>query len=103
MDDDRLTEKLAGEVFGWRAAPDRFLKGGRGWMPRWRFAPLERLEDAFQLLDRASDDYTLTANTGSTFSASVRVGERTGTASGRHKARTITLAVAQALGLVVDR
>src|SRR5580704_10575300 len=59
MDDDRLTEKLAANVFGWKLAPDRFIKSGRSWIPRWRFSPLERLEDAFGLLERVATSYRL--------------------------------------------
>ena len=98
MTDDRLTDELVSQVLGWRLAPGRFIKARRSWIARWRFAPLERLDDAFELLDRASRDYTLTSIEGA-FTAEVRVGDRIGSASGGPKARTITLAVARALGI----
>jgi hypothetical protein len=49
-------------------------------------------------LDRAAEGYTLRA-AGDTFTAEVRVSSRTGKASGDLKAKTITLAIARALGL----
>ena len=97
MDDDRLTEKLAANVFGWKLAPDRFIKSGRSWIPRWRFSPLERLEDAFGLLERVATSYRLEVCDGGVFTVEVRVGSKIGKASGEPKARTITLAVAAAL------
>ena len=102
MNDDRLTDQLALRVMGWKAAPDRFIKSGRSWIPRWRFRPFEELADAFQLLDRASDKYILQRD-GRTFTAEIRIGSGLATASGEQKARIISLAVARAIGLEVDR
>jgi hypothetical protein len=101
MNDDRLTETLAAQIFGWKATPDRFIKSGRCWIPRWRFRPFADLADAFQLLDCAADQYTLTRNC-STFGAEVQIESCRGKADGEHKARTITVAVARALRLEVD-
>jgi hypothetical protein len=101
MNDDRLTEKLAVQILGWKATPDRFIKSGRSWIPRWRFRPLAELADVFRLLDHAAAHYTLIGN-GSTFTAEVEIESCRGTAVGEHKARTITLAVARALRLEVD-
>lgn len=101
MNDDRLTERLAAQVLGWKATPDRFIKAGRSWIPRWRFSPLAELADAFALLDHAANHYTLTGNS-SNFAAEVQIGACSGRAVGEQKARTITLAVARALGLEVD-
>lgn len=99
MNDDRLTEKLAAQVLGWKAVPGRFIKPGRGWTPTWRFAPLTNVDQAFDLLDATASAYTLTTNTDGVFEAEVRSGKRIGRASGEPKARTITMALAQALGL----
>jgi hypothetical protein len=99
MNDERLTEELACHLMGWRLAPDRFMKSGRSWIPRWRFTPLTSLEHAFQLLDRAASKYTLTAVAGVAFTAEVRVRGRMGKVSGLSKAKTISLALAQALEL----
>ena len=101
MSDERLTEKLAIQVLGWRSAPGRFIKTGRAWTPSWRFSPLTSLEDAFALLDAAASAYTLAAQKGGGFQAEVRVGSRIGRASGEPKARTITIALADALELEV--
>jgi hypothetical protein len=103
MNDDRLTECLAVQVMGWRTAPGRFIKAGRAWTPSWKFAPLTNLEDVFTLLDAAASTYTLRTVTGGMFEAEVRVGGRVGNASGKAKARTITLALARAVGLEVAR
>jgi hypothetical protein len=101
MSDQKLTDELARRVMGWKAAPDRFMKPGRGWIPRWRFQPLVDLADAFRLLDQVAHRYCLTSDGRRTFSVEVQVGTRRGKASGKHKARIITLAVARALGLEV--
>jgi hypothetical protein len=100
IDDGRLTEDLARLVMGLRSTPDRYLKPGRSWLPKWRFAPLERLEDAFQLL-RAANQYTLSSDQNRVFTAEIQIGRRTGQASGEPKARTITIAVGRALGLEI--
>lgn len=99
MSDDRLTDQLAQHVMGWRLAPGRYIKAGRSWLPRWRFAPLKNLEDAFDLLDRAAAACTFSTNRAGRLEASVRVGEATGEASGEQKARVITTALLRALGL----
>ena len=99
MNDDRLTEKLAATVLGWKTAPGRFIKPDRGWTPRWQFAPFTRIEDAFLLLDRAASHFTVIVDKGEGFCAEVRVGARIGKASGESSARTITMALACALGL----
>lgn len=102
MSEARLTELLAGRVLGWKPAPGRFIKPDRGWTPTWQFAPLKRIEDAFLLLDRAAGDYTLESAAG-VFTVQVRIGKRTGKASGEQKPRAITLALAAALGLEIPR
>ena len=97
--DDDLTARLVEAVLGWRAGPDRFVKHGRSWTPRSRFKPLVRLEDAFLLLDRAGCTCVLSVSPDRVFTAQVRVGDRTGKATGEPKARTITLAICRALGI----
>jgi hypothetical protein len=99
VNEDELTALLAERVMGWKAAPDRFMKPGRSWIPRWRFQPFEELEDAFQLLDRAAESFRLTSDNRRGFTAEVHVGGRHGMASGVCKARMITTAIALALGL----
>ena len=95
----QLTDLLAECVMGWRLAPDRYIKPGRGWMPRWRFNPLARMEDAFLLLDRAGGSYALALGSDGVFTVEVQIGDRIGKASGEPKARAITLALSQALGI----
>lgn len=102
MTDERLTDQLAACVMGWKRGRDRYVKAGRGWIPSWRFRPLVVLADAFHLLDRAAHHYTLTRN-GHTITVKVRTDSGQGIASGEQMARTMTLAVARALGLEVDR
>jgi hypothetical protein len=97
VNDDRLTDELVCRVMGWRVAPGRFIKAGQSWTPRHRFAPLIRLDDAFQLLDRVATGCKLTMVKGGRFVAEVQVGTHVGKASGERKARTVTLALARAL------
>jgi hypothetical protein len=99
--DARITDELASRVLGWRSAPDRFLKPGRSWVPRSRFKPFMRLEDAFLLLDRAGCTCVLSVGSNRVFTAAVQIGDRIGKASGEPKARTITLAICKALGIGV--
>jgi hypothetical protein len=99
MTEQNLTAALAERVMGWGIAPDRFLMSRRRWKPRWRFQPLTDLGDAFSLLDKVAARYTLAGGTGRTFTACVQVGKRKGRASSDSKARSITLAIAEVLGL----
>jgi hypothetical protein len=84
---------------GWRVAPGRYLKSGRVWIPQWRFQPLHELADAFQLLDRVADSFSVTSRSPKVVIANVKVGSRCGKASGAQIARTITIALARAMGL----
>src|SRR5436853_200927 len=52
MTSECLTAIVAERVMGWTVAPDRFMTGKRRWMPRWRFQPLAKLDDAFGLLEK---------------------------------------------------
>jgi hypothetical protein len=100
---EHLTALLAQRVMRWGITPERFLLGGRAWMPRWHFKPTERLEDAFQLLEEAAPQrYTMGRNGQGLFWVRVRIGRTTGQARDRSKPRAITLAVARALKLQVD-
>jgi hypothetical protein len=97
--DDHLTALLVEAVLGWKAAPDRFIKPGRSWTPRTRFKPLTCLNDAFKLLKEARADYQVIRTRNGKFTASVRVGSGRGHAEGTAEARTIIVALAEALGL----
>jgi hypothetical protein len=100
--EERLTVLLAEHAMGWRSGPDRFLTGGRNWTPRWRFNPLRDLDSAFSLLTQAVTGYSIHCS-GEEFRVSVSAGVRLGEAVGNSLPRTISLAVAQALNLEVDR
>jgi hypothetical protein len=103
MNDVQLTDELASRVMGWKVASGRFVKPSRSWIPKWRFAPLERLEDAFLLLDTALRDSVYAARAAGAFTVSVRLSQGRGEASGEPKSRTITIALAKAAGIEVDR
>jgi hypothetical protein len=103
MTTDRLTAILAERVMGWGVGPDRFLMGHRRWLPRWRFQPANRLEDAFRLLEQAAPlEYTMGAAANGRFWVRVRIGKAIGQARDRSKPRAITLAVARAIGIEVQ-
>ncbi len=103
MTPENVTAVLAERVMGWSVAPDRYLVGNRSWIPRWRFQPLERLEDAFRLLEKAQPEhYSMGAGADGVFSVQVRICGRGGEASHESKPRAITLAIARALGLEVE-
>jgi hypothetical protein len=99
MTDRLLMDELARLVLGWRSAPDRYLKPSRGWIPRSKFRPLTDVRDAFRLLDQFTKDYSLIARPGQGFTVEVRSKGRTGRASGKIAARTVTLALANLIGL----
>jgi hypothetical protein len=101
--DDQLTAVLAERVMGWSVGPERFMLGGRRWLPRWRFQPATRLADAFRLLEGvAPEGFTMGASESEGFWATVRVAGTTGEARDRSKPRAITVAIARALGIRVD-
>jgi hypothetical protein len=99
MTNEHMTALLAEKVMGWKVRPDRFIKSGRSWIPRWRFEPFARLEDAFILLDKIGGTYLLSVDATGSFAAEVRIDARIGSATGEPKARAITLAISQALGI----
>jgi hypothetical protein len=100
--DERLADELVTSTLGWRPAQDRYVKPGRGWIPRTKFRPLADVRDALRLLDAVTKDYSLVVTPTGPFTAQVRLAGRTGKASGEPKARTICLALAQALGLEAE-
>lgn len=103
MTNDQLTTMLAERVMGWRAGPNRFLIGNRGWLPRWRFQPSERVEDANRLLERAAaQEYSMDRAQDGWFRVWVRIAGATGEARESSQARAITFAIARAIGLEVD-
>jgi hypothetical protein len=100
MTSDQLTAVLAERVMGWRVGPDRFLPGNRSWLPRWRFQPTERVEDANRLLERAApQEYSMNRAQDGRFSVKIRIAGATGEAIESVQARAISFAIARALGL----
>ena len=97
--DQKLTDQLASRIMGWKVSSDRFIKPRRSWLPKWKFAPLARLDDAFQLLDRSACTYKLERSSAGAFAVEVICAGRIGKASGEPKARAITFAIARALGI----
>ena len=103
MSQVQLDALLAEQVMGWGVGPDRFTTGGRCWMPRWKFQPTVRIEDAIRLRDRAApQEYSVGAVDGGEFWARVRIGGATGEAREPSEARAVTFAIARALGIDVE-
>ena len=103
MTSEHLAAILAERVMGWGIGPDRFMMGGRQWLPRRRFEPVERVEDAFRLLERAApQEYAMGATKNGSFWAKVRVAGVTGEARESSQARSLTFAIARSIGLTVD-
>jgi hypothetical protein len=103
MTDDHLAAIMAERVMGWTVGPERFTMGGRRWLPRWRFQPATRLEDAFRLLQRAAPQEYATGTTANGRSwVRVRVDGTTGEACELSQPRAMTFAIARAIGLNLD-
>ena len=103
MTSENLAALLAKRVMGWGVGPDRFLIGNRGWMPRWRFQPTEKLPDALRLLEKAApEEYNMRGDSEGSVQVHVRIGDTTGEACGTSKPRAITWAIARALGIEVE-
>jgi len=97
--DTVLIDQLAQQILHWRAGPDRFVTGNRSWLPKWRFNPLHRLDDAFLLLDQIKAVRYTISRTDGNFRVEVEHEGRIGRAAGDSKPRAITLALARCLGL----
>jgi hypothetical protein len=96
--DNQLTVILAERIMRWKVGPDRFLTGGRCWLPRWRFQPFQRMADASRLLEQAApQDFAMGATDGGGFWARVRIAGVIGEAREPSQARALTVAVARAL------
>jgi hypothetical protein len=101
MTTEDLTRILASHVMKWDVTSDRFVLKGRRWIPRWRFRPTQRIEDAFRLLEALDpEQYTMSGRGGDDFCVRVhlRNGD-VGDASNKSKACAITYAVARAIGV----
>ena len=103
MTSENLTAILAERVMGWTVGPDRFMMGNRGWTPRWRFQPAEKLEDAFRLLEEAApQEYSISGDDKGGIHVRVRINGKAGEAYGTSKPLTITYAIARAVGIEVE-
>ena len=94
-----LVDELVRRVLGWQATPDRFIKSGRKWLPKWRFCPVSRLADAFYLLDHSGASYRIEKSVDGKFTVEVRMAGRVGKCCGEQSARSVTFATAEALGI----
>lgn len=101
---ETLTILLAERVLGWCGAPGRFLLGNRRWIPRWRFQPAVRIEDAFKLLEAAAPQaFSICGDHKGNIRVRIRIGGSTGAADGTSKPLAITHAIARAIGIEVDK
>lgn len=96
---DTVTAALAERVMGWRAAPDRFLKSGRAWIPRWRFQPFQNIEDALALLDAAKPQQYEIRGAAGQVTAHVNISGSCGECVGTSRAAVLSGAIAAALGI----
>jgi hypothetical protein len=100
VSNDQLTAVLAERVMCWIVGPDRFMMGNRGWMPRWRFRPAEKLEDAFRLLEEAAPQaYSISGDDKGGIHVQVRIKGAVGEAQGTSMPGAVTYAVARAVGI----
>jgi hypothetical protein len=74
MTDNMLIDRLAQQVLHWDIGADRFLPGDRSWIPKWKFNPLEHLEDAFRLLDHSQAMRYSISQSGGSFTVEVKQG-----------------------------
>jgi hypothetical protein len=102
MTSECLASRLASRVMGWAVGPERYLLGGRQWIPRWRFQPAEKLQDAYRLLQAAKPDHFMVQGSErDSFHVQVHIGTEVGEAWDRSQARAIAHAVARAVGIEV--
>ena len=100
MTHDQLTAILAERVMGWSVGPDRFMMGNREWMPRWRFQPADKLDDAFRLLQEAAPQaYSISGDDKGGFHVQVRINGAVGEAQETSIPGAVTYAVARAVGI----
>ena len=87
---------------GWKVCPDRFSMANRRWMPRWRFQPADKLDDAFRLLEEATpQEYSIRGDDKGGIHVRVRINGSMGEARGTSKPLTITQAIARAVGIEI--
>ena len=100
MNTEQLTAVLVEHVMGWTVGPDRFSMGNREWMPRWKFQPFEKIEDAFRLLAQAApQEYSISGDGKGSIHVQVRINGAIGEARGPSVPGAVTYAVARAVGI----
>ena len=100
MSNDQLTAMLAERVMGWTVGPERFSMGNREWMPRWRFQPIDKLDDAFRLLQEAAPQaYSICGDDQGNIHVEVRINGAVGEAQETSMPGAVTYAVARAFGI----
>ena len=100
MSNDQLTAVLAQRVMGWTVGPERFSMGNREWMPRWRFQPADKLDDAFRLLQEAAPQaYSICGDDKGSIHVQVRINGAIGEARGTSVPGAVTYAIARAVGI----
>ena len=100
----KLIAMLATRVLHWRIAPGRYLKEDRRWLPAWRFQPTVKIGDAFQLLEAASiEKYKIRAERKGMYVVTVTTSRAAGKGCEASLPLAISLAVARAHGIKVDR
>ena len=100
MTNEQLTAVLVERVMGWTVGPDRFMMGNRGWMPRWRFQPADKLDDAFRLLQEAAPQaFSICGDDKGSIHVEVRINGTVGEAQGTSIPGAVTSAVARAVGI----
>lgn len=100
MTNDQLTAILAERIMGWTVSPERFMMGRRRWVPRWRFQPAEKLEDAFRLLEEAApQEYSICGDNRGNIRVRALINGAAGEARGTSMPAAVTYAVARAIGI----
>jgi hypothetical protein len=80
------------------------MRGNRSWMPRWRFQPTEKLEDAFRLLEGAApEEYSIRGDDRGSVHVRVVIAGAAGEARETSQPLAITHALARAIGIEVGR
>jgi len=78
--------------------PGRFVMANRKWIPRWRFQPTGKLDDAFELLAGARpQEYQIRGDDNGTIRVEVRIGGGVHVATGTSLARALSQAAARAI------
>ena len=102
MTSEQLTLVLVEKIMGWSIGPDRFMLPNRRWMPRWRFQPADKLDDAFRLLQQAApEQYTIRGDEKGSIDVEVHINGTAGEARGTSISGAVTYAIARAIGVEV--